>query len=172
MAVSVGGYLKRFHQATWAQGDKVVNSDFTFVIDGFEDSYLRCKQFPFPQSSTGEAVEVISVLGTKYTQAGQVDFSKQGAIAFYETVLGLTNILLIDLIASGGEFDAWVYHGTIENYIWKRRIIKCNAVIENGDLDWENRTQALLLTGNLNYHYYGEEEKGLVTTLRGVAGGI
>jgi hypothetical protein len=171
MAVSTGLYLKRFHESTWSQGDKVVNSDFTFVIDGYEDSYLRAKQFPFPQLSTGEPIEIASVLGTNYTQAGQVQFYRQGSIAFYETVLGLTNNLLVDLIAQGGEFNAWVYHGTMENYIWKRRIVKCHTMIESPDLDWENRTQPLLLTGTLHYHYYGEEEKGGVAVLDGVAGG-
>lgn len=172
MAVSVGTYLKKFHESTWSQGDKVVNSDFTLVIDGYEESYLRCKQFPVPQISTGEPVEIVTPLGTKYYQAGQVEFARQGSISLYETVLDLSNNLMIDIIKDGGEFNAWVYHGTVENFIWKRRIIKCNLNVESPDADWENRTQPLVLTGQISYHYYDEKEMGGVTTLRGEAGGV
>lgn len=171
MAVSVGSYAKSFHQATWAQGNKVIGSDYTLVIDGFESSYLLCKQFPYPQLSTGEAVEITTPLGTKYWQAGQVEFAQSGSISLYETDLGQADNLLIALIAKGGEFDAWVHHGTMEHYTSKRRIMKCNIKIDTGDTDWENRTQPLALSGTINFHYYGEQAKGDVAVLTGTAGG-
>ena len=170
MAVSTGSYLESFHQKSQAMGAKLVTSDFVLEIDGFEGNYLLTKQFPLPVLSTGEPVEVASVLGTKYTEPGQVQFYKSGSVTFYETVAGSIDSMLKAIICKGGNFNAWVYHGTPSNFTWKRRIKNCEFVIDNPDTDWESATQALLVGGTIHFHYYGEEVKGGVPHLNGGEG--
>ena len=46
MTTSNANYLKQFYDATKALGNKVVNSDFTLEIEGFEANYLLAKQCP------------------------------------------------------------------------------------------------------------------------------
>lgn len=156
MAISNAAYLKQFHDITVGLGHKSVNSDFTIAIDGFEQYYMLTKQCPWPILTASEAIEVPTVLGAAIWEKAQVKFNQQGAIAFQETVTGHIDKLLIDLITKGGEFDATIYEGTPQHFMSAKKIIKCTIQADPLDRDWENRTQVLMITGTMFYHYYGE----------------
>ena len=65
MTVSNAAYLKGFYDTTKALGAKVISSDFTFEIEGFEQNYLLCKQAPWPEMSPAGEIEATTPLGTK-----------------------------------------------------------------------------------------------------------
>lgn len=160
MTVSNAAYLKSFHDVTVGLGHKIINSDFTFEIEGFERYYMLAKQCPWPILTPTEGIEVPTVLGAALWEKGQVKFNQQGAVAFQETQLGHIDKLLIDLIAKGGEFNAKIYEGTPQKFLIAKKIIKCTIQADPIDRDWENRTQPMMITGTMFYHYYGETVPG------------
>ena len=160
MAVSTGALLKGFHDKAVALGAKIISSDFTLEIEGFESMYLLTKQCPWPILTTSEGIEIPTMLGAAMWQPGQVKVNQQGAITFNETTAGSVDNLLLKLLINGGEFNAKIYEGTPTNYLRYKAIKKCSINCEPPDRDWENRTQPLLITGNMFYHYFGEVVEG------------
>ena len=170
MAVSTGTYMEGFHRTSQAMGQKLVSSDFTLQIDGYEENYILTKQFPVPKLSVGEGIDISAPLGTKYKQRGQAIFSQTGAVTFYETVAGQIDRMLLSMICKGGSFNAWVYLGTPRNYTARYRILNCGLVMENPDADMENSTTPLTITGQIEFEYYGTKEAGNVPHLMGGEG--
>ena len=162
MAHATGNYLKGFYDSTQALGAKVVNSDFTMVIEGYEDSanYLLCKQAPWPTlTATGE-IEVSGPLGMNMFQPQQDRTGQQGQVAFYETVDGAMEKALVEMASSGKPFTCRVYEGTPDNYLRYKILRGCFLQIDPIDRDWENRSQAMLIQGTMFYHYFGEVVEG------------
>ena len=160
MTVSNSSYLKTFYDATKAIGQKVVNSDFTFEIEGFEQNYLLAKQCPWPDTSVAGEIEVPSPLGATLFEPQQIKVAKQGQVTFMETVAGSIDTMMVDIIARGGTFNAWIYEGTPTKYLRRKRIIDAFIQIDDPDRDWENRSQVLMFSGTMFYHYFGETENG------------
>lgn len=160
MTVSNAAYLKSFYDTTKALGAKVVSSDFTFEIEGFENNFLLCKQAPWPELSPAGEIEVASPLGATMWQAQQLKIAHQGPVSFMETVAGNIDKMLIDLISRGGTFNAKIYEGTPSKYLRAKRIVDCFMQLDNPDRDWENRSQILLFSGTLFFHYLGEDIAG------------
>lgn len=160
MTVSNANYLKQFHDASQALGSKVVNSDFTFEIEGFEQNYLLCKQAPWPEISPGGEIEVPTPMGAKAWQPQQVEVAQQGQISLMETVAGAIDQMMVNLITQGGTFNAKIYEGTPERHLRYKRIRDCFIQMDSTDRDWENRSQILLFSGTIFYHYFGEVESG------------
>ncbi|SFL23813.1 hypothetical protein SAMN05216302_10467 [Nitrosomonas aestuarii] len=156
MTISNPSYLKGFHDVSRAMGDKVISSDFTLEIDGFEQNYLLCKQAPWPELSSAGEIEVPMPLGAVAWQPQQAKTNLQGPISFYETVAGHIDNMLMNMIMAGGKFDATVYDGTPQRFLKAKRIKQCFMQIDSPDRDWENRAQVLLYAGTIFYHYYGE----------------
>lgn len=156
MTVSNATYLKGFYDTTKALGAKVISSDFTFEIDGFEQNYLLCKQAPWPEISPAGEIEVVTPLGATSWQPQQTKVAQQGQIALMETVAGSIDNMLVNLISRGGKFDARIYEGTPQKFLRAKRIVDCFMQIDSADRDWENRSQILLFTGTLFFHYFGE----------------
>jgi len=77
-----------------------------------------------------------------------------------ETVAGTVDKLFLDLLTSGGTFNATVYEGTPTKFLRAKRLRSCFLVLDNPDRDWENRAQILLFQGTLFYSYYGEVISG------------
>ena len=170
MAVSSGAYMKNYHETVRALSDKATADEFTLEIKGFEHTDLLIKTQFWPELSVGDPVESPSVLGTIMVQPGQVKFNFQKSIALQETNAGTISKMLIELICLGGQFDATVYHGTPDNFVEARKIKNCNMVIDMPETDFENRTQPLLFTGQINGHYYDEKITGNVPHLYGREG--
>lgn len=156
MTVSNAAYLKGFYDVTKSLGAKVISSDFTFEIDGFEQNYLLCKQAPWPEVSTAGEIEVPSMLGSAMWQPQQAKTNQQGQISLMETVVGSVDNMLVNLITRGGMFNARIYEGTPQKFLRAKRIVDCFIQVDNPDRDWENRSQILVFTGTLFFHYFGE----------------
>lgn len=156
MTVSNSEYLKGFYNVTQALGAKVVSSDFTFEIEGFEQNYLLCKQAPWAQVSVAGEIEIPMPLGSAGWQPQQAKVNHQGQIALEETVAGSIDNMLINLITRGGQFNAKIYEGTPQRFLRAKPYRNCFIQCDNPDRDWENRSQILLFTGTLFFHYFGE----------------
>ncbi|WP_320153043.1 hypothetical protein [uncultured Tolumonas sp.] len=166
MTVSLNSYLKGFYDQTKALGKKVVNSDFTFEIEGFEGNYLLSKQCPWPDVSVGGEIEVPNPLGVSSFEPQQIKIAKQGQVSFLETTAGNIDQMLINIITNGGTFNAKIYEGTPQKYLRYKRIVDCFVQIDDPDRDWENRSQILTFSGTMFYHYFGETTEGNSTDYR------
>lgn len=156
MTVSNAAYLKSFYDTTKNLGAKVISSDFTFEIEGFEQNYLLCKQAPWAELSPAGEIEVTAPLGQTIWQPQQVKTAQQGQITMMETVAGTIDNMMIELIAKGGIFNAKIYEGTPQKYLKAKRIVDCFIQLDNPDRDWENRSQIMLFSGTMFFHYFGE----------------
>lgn len=156
MTLSNAAYLKQFHETAKAQGSKVISSDFALEVEGFEFNWILTKQCPWPELSTGGEIEVSGPLGSAVWEHQQTKTNLQGAITLMETTAGSIDQMLVNLIASGGKFNAKIYEGTPEKFLRAKRIQDCFIQIDSPDRDWENRSQPLLISGTMFFHYYGE----------------
>lgn len=163
MTVSNASYLKTFYDGTTALGAKVVNSDFCFEIEGFEGKYLLCKQAPWPELSPAGEIEIMTPLGATMWQPQQLKVALQGQISMYENIAGDIDQMLVDLITRNGTyangattFNAKIYEGTPKKFLRIKRIIDAFIQMDTPDRDWENRSQPLMFSGTIFYHYFGE----------------
>jgi hypothetical protein len=157
MTVSSGALLKSIHNATAAMGDKVVSSDATFEIEGFEDISLLIKQFPWPQLTSGGEIEVPTPLGAAMWQSQQIKVHQQGQVTFMETRLGHIAEFFERVLLTGGKFNAKVYEGIPTDFSRVCPIRNAFVVLDNPDRDWENRSQIMTISGTIFFHYYGTE---------------
>lgn len=167
MALSTANYLKSLADSIQASGQKAISSDFTFEIEGFEQNYLLIKQFPWPAFSSAGEIEVAAPMGMALWQPQQGKVNLQGSVTLQETVAGAIDSMLIGLIARGGIFNAKIYHGTPTHYISYKPIYDAFFQIDNADTDFENRSQVLVFSGTLFFHYFGEIVAGNVNSLNG-----
>ncbi len=156
MTLSVGAQLRAFFNTGMALGAKAVSSDFALAIDGFEQYWMLCKQAPWPELSTAGELAIPGPLGSETWDAQQLKINGQGAISFMETTAGSIDQMLVQLITTGGKFNAKIYEGTPEKFIRAKRITDCFIQMDSADRDWENRSQILMFSGTLFYHYFGE----------------
>jgi hypothetical protein len=156
MTVSSEAYLKGVFDSTTALGDKIVSSDAMFVIEGYENLSILCKQFPWPVLTPQGEIEVPGPSGTKTFQPQQINTAMQGPVSFFETKEGAVQKMIREINANGGRFDARVYEGTVENHSSSARIKQAFFQMDSPDRDFENRAQLLMITGTLFYHYHGE----------------
>ena len=131
MAISTADYLKGFYDSTRAMGEKVISSDFTFEIEGFEGTYLLAKQCPWPELSTTGEIEISTPMGATMFQPQQVKVAQQGQVSFYETVAGDIQDTMVQILANGGLFNAWIYEGTPDRYIRRKHIVDCFIQMDN-----------------------------------------
>lgn len=161
MAVNTGNYLKSFFDQTTALGEKVISSDFTLVIEGFENIHLLCKQAPWPELSPMGEIEISTPLGSMMYQPQQVKTADQGQVSFYETTAGDIDQALVNLLTNNKcRFNAWIYEGTPEHFLRRKYIRSAFIQLDAPDRDWENRSQPLMFSGTMFYHYFGETEEG------------
>jgi hypothetical protein len=165
MTVSNAQYLKSLYDQTQALGEKAISSDFALEIEGFEAMWLLAKQCPWPTLSPAGEIEVATPLGAAKWQAQQLKINQQGQVSLMETVRGNVNAMLLGLLSRRGTFNAKIYEGTPKSFLRAKRIHDCFLVLDNPDRDWENRSQVLMFTGTLFFHYIGDDIPGNVTTL-------
>lgn len=163
MTVSNAAYMKGFYEDTKALGAKVVNSDFTLEIEGFEGNYLLAKQCPWPELSPAGEIEIPTPLGAAMFQPQQIKFNQQGQVSLMETIAGTVDKMMVDLITRGGvyanggaTFNAKIYEGTPQKYLRYKRIQDCFIQFDNPDRDFENRSQILIFSGTMFFHYFGD----------------
>lgn len=160
MTVLAAQILKGMYSQARALGDKAINSDFTFEIAGHEGLYLLCKQAPHAMISPAGEIEIYLPNGQKAWQPQTVETALQGAISFYETTAGSVQKFLREIVAIGGIFDGRLYEGTPDRYTRYHPYLNCFFQVDQGDRDWENRSQVLAISGTLFYHYFGDPVEG------------
>ena len=160
MSVSSAEYLKGFYNTARALGNKSVNSDAYFEIEGHEDLALLTKQFPFPTLGVAGEIEIAMPMGATMWQEQQLKIAQQGQISFTETVTGRVQKFLEDIVAKGGRFQATVYEGTPDRFSRAYKLRDCFFQPDNPDRDWENRSQVTLINGTLFFHFLGEKILG------------
>lgn len=160
MTVSTSSYLKTHYDAARAIGAKAISSDFAVEIEGFEQTWLLTKQFPWPVSSVQGEIEVSGPLGAVSYQPQQIKIAHQGQISLMETAAGSIDNMLATILARGGTFNAKVYEGTPQKYLRVKPIVDAFIQVDDPDRDWENRSQILLFTGTIFFHYFGATEPG------------
>ena len=148
--------MKEVFDQTMALGDKVISSDFTVVLEGFEGMSVLFKQFPVPVLSSAGEIEVPGPMGTKTWQPQQVATGLQGAVSVMETKQNHVRKMNDAILANGGRFEARVYEGTPESNTGSYRIKKAFFVWDQQDRDTENRSQVVLQSGTVFFHYHGE----------------
>jgi hypothetical protein len=158
MTISSNMYLKGAFTATKALGDKAISSDAMLEIVGFEGMSLLIKSFPWPVLSSGGEIETPMPLGQAMYQPQQIKTHMSGGVTIMETVDGKVSDMLVNLLAKGGVFDAHAYEGTPQNHTRVKPLYGCFFVIDPAERDWENRSQQLNMTGQLHYHYFGDDE--------------
>ncbi len=163
MSVSAPEVLRGYYNAIKALGDKSVNSDAYFEIEGYESLSLLIKQFPWPIMGPAGEIELPTPMGGKMWQPQQLNNALQGQISFTETRSGMVQRFLSDVVAkSGGIFQAKVYEGTPDRFTRAVRLRDCFFQPDSTDRDWENRSQVTLINGTLFFHYFGETLPGAV----------
>ena len=125
------------------------------------------KQAPWAELSPQGEIEIPMPMGSKMWQPQQVSPAQQGQIAIFETIDQRIDNMMIDLISNSGAyrgahgtFNCWIYEGTVDKYIVRKRYLDCFCQMDPLDRDWENRSQPLMWSGTLFFHYFGEKEKG------------
>ncbi|MBX9899403.1 MAG: hypothetical protein K2Y28_01350 [Burkholderiaceae bacterium] len=160
MTVSALNTLKGLYNSVRAMGDKAVSSDSAFEIEGYEGMWLLTKQFPFPVSSSQGEIEIPMPMGMNSAQPQQAKIYHQGQVTFFETTAGHISGLMLNLLRSGGRFNAKIYEGTPDSFLKAKRVVDCFLVMDDPDRDWENRAQVLTISGTIHYHFFGEEIAG------------
>lgn len=158
MSVNSPEYLKELFDQQMALGDKAISSDFTVVLDGFENLMILFKQFPTPVLSSQGEIEVPGPMGTKVWQMQQVATALQGPVAMFETKRQDFRKMQRQLISKGGVIASGrVYEGTPQNNTGSYRIKNIGFVWDTLDRDVENRTQVVTPTGTVFYHFHDED---------------
>jgi hypothetical protein len=160
MSVKSAAYLKSLYGNTRALGDKAISSDATFEIVGYENLFLLAKQFPQPELSPAGEIEIPMPWGGSMWQPQQLKVNQQGSVTFMETVNGTVENFMKSIVANGGKFDAWVYQGTPDKFSRKHKLLDCFFQADNPDRDMENKSQILMISGTLFFHYFGDTEQG------------
>lgn len=155
--ISTGAYQKSLHASSAALGAKIVSSDATLIIEGFEGLFHLTMEFPSPFLSPGDAIEVPGPLGTMTWQPSQVKTAQQSSISFLETVGGHTLSMFESMIGNGGTFNAKVYEGTPDNYLRVARLYNCMITIDPTTRTAEGRSELIRYSGTMSYLYFGSE---------------
>lgn len=160
MTVSNADFLKGMYNATRLLGDKAISSDATLEIEGHADLLLLTKQFPWPEIGSAGEIEVATPMGAAMWQPQQLKVNQQGQLALMETTGGRIQQFMEDVIKTGGRFNATVYEGTPEHFYRGYKLMDCFFQPDNPDRDWENRSQIVLITGTMFFHFFGEKLPG------------
>lgn len=160
MSISSNEVLKGFHNLAKAVGDKSMNSDAFFEIEGYPASGILIKQFPWPVITPAGEAEMAGPMGSAFWQPQQLKTNQQGQVTIHETVTGAAQQLLTDIVSKGGRFNATVYEGSPDKFWRAVKIRDAFIVLDPVDRDWENRSQVTAFSGTLFFHYFGETLPG------------
>lgn len=167
MALSSAAFLKEHVNLTQTMGENATNSDATLVIDGYEKFFIKVKSFPDPTGGISEPVVVPLPLGNETNKPAQAKTSFSGSATFIETEDRAIEKMLTQIKKDGGYFDAWIYHGTPDKYVNRKRIKHCFVTMQPAQRDFQSNTEVYLLEGEITGNYFGEIEKGNIETLMG-----
>lgn len=150
----------KMFQGAVALGEIAISSEYVMIPDDYPEMQLLVKQFNVPYANPEDVIEVPMVGGqTSHTpQISKTDF--KGAIAFKETVAGHVRKFLEKVgaertVSQRSYFNFTIYQGTPENHtnVWHCKHA-CLFGFEPLEVDFENRGQLSILTGQIAYHYF------------------
>lgn len=160
MANNSLGDAKKMYDKSIAAGQVAISSDFSLQIAGHEDLWVLTKQCPWAEAGSAGEIDVAMPIGFNRWEKQQQKIAMQGPLAFYETQKHTIEQAFLDILATSGinagKFDCIVYHGVPERHVGGKRYTGCFFVPDSPDTDWENRSQVLMISGTLFYHYFGE----------------
>lgn len=169
MTVNTGAFLHNTYNIAQSIGTDATNSDATLVIIGRENLHVKIKSFPDPTSLPAEPIVVPLPLGNETNKPGQAKTSFSGSASFVETEDRVIERTFTEIkFETGGYFDAWLYHGTPDKFVNRKKLRNCffamGAPVQR---DFQSNTEILLLEGDITGNYFGEIEEGNVKTLMG-----
>ena len=169
MSQATSAFLKGQYGIKQAMAPDAAASDATLVIDGYENFYIKAKSFPDPNSGIPANIEVPMPLGNKSYKVSQAQTAFTGSATFIETEKGDVQNMFDEIkFNTGGYFDAWIYTGTPDKYVMRKRIIGCFfEQASPATRDMQSNTELLQLEGELTGNYFSEIELGNVDTLEG-----
>lgn len=156
MTVNSHAVLSSTFQNIQDLGRKASTADAVLVIHGHEKIQLLFKQFPWPVATVKDAMEFFGPNGQAMGQPQNTKTKFEGPVGIYEVQPGTVGQELIDLIESGGVFDATAYAGRPEDHAYTRELKGCFLVMDTPDRDWENDTP-LLLAGTMHFHWFANK---------------
>ncbi|WP_322977466.1 hypothetical protein [Acinetobacter pittii] len=120
---------------------------------------LLFKTYPRPIVTNNESAEVSYAGGLLAHVPGVPKTSYEGAVTMTETETGQIADFAELLMSQGGTTNCILYDGRINRWTKAHELIDCAFTFEPGDLDSENRSSVLTISGNMKYMYFGQNAK-------------
>ena len=157
MSVSPADLLAKNYKTAQALGNKEVQCDAYFEIEGFEELKFLAKTFPRPVLASAGVIESYLTGGIKTQSPQQLQVAQTHEVSFYVTRGGQVEKALNQLNNSGGIFQATVHLGQVDSPYASYPLTNCFlAEISPLDQDVEGVSQHVMMSGTLYYHYFGE----------------
>lgn len=147
-----------------ALGELALSCEYLMVIDAHPHLRYLTKGFALPLPSAEDKVEVTLAGGlvTHTSPMAKTDYTH--GLTMIETVSGhimelFESVAYERSINQRGKFDFTIYQGTPEKHTRKWR---CTHGLLHGfdapEIDGENRTQIMMVQGQISYHCFGSEK--------------
>lgn len=160
MSVLPADLLAKNYKTAKALGQKEVQCDAYFEIEGHEELKFLAKTFPRPVLASAGVIESYLPNGIKIGQPQQLLTLQSHEVSFYCTKGGATEKAINSLNNSGGIFQSTVHLGQVDNPYASYPLTDCFiAEISPLDHDVEGVGQLVIMSGTLYYHYFGERKE-------------
>lgn len=153
-----------------ALGSAMLSCNGMLVPVGMPHYALLIKSFPRPVITRNDPAEVSYAGGL---QTGVVSTPKtyyEGQLTLIETDSG-QGLAFAEWANAVGEHDFIMYDGRIDRHMRSHQLLKCKVILEPSEIDGENRSTILTMTGSIKYNYFGttvhkSEASGKVKDMR------
>jgi len=141
--------------AVQQMGAHLLGSQGMLVPRGLEDLRFYIKTCPRPIVTNGDPAEVHYAGGYSSHVPGIPQTRFSGGFSMYETEAGHAQMLAEYIVASGGLIDCDYYDGRSDKFTRVYELLNCAMRFEPTDFDTENRSQAMIVSGTMDYNYFG-----------------
>lgn len=162
------------YDAAKALGSPLIKSNGMLVLDHLDEFRFMLIGFQFPIATGNEAAEVSYAGGLQAAVPSTPKTLFQSSLMVVETEEGAAQDLA-ELIVSMGKVDGWAYYGRPDNYTRRFKLKDMVITFEGGpEYEAESRSTTTQVTGNMQYHYFGQNESlgGGVSSPKGRVGGL
>lgn len=149
------------YEATLAAGVNALACDFSFSLDGFENTYVGIKEFPIPVLTQKESVVVALPGGGERAVNSSIQNLYDSNLTIYENDKGTMAAMLaaIAQLPKSHRQHGWVYNGDPKNWTRRHRIKDIHFVTDTPTGDFEGQSQTLNLSVSIKYAYFFEIQK-------------
>lgn len=137
-----------------ALGSAMLGCNGMLIPVGMPQYALLIKAFPRPVITRNEPAEVNYAGGM---QTGVVSTPKtyyEGSITLIETDSG-QGLAFAEWANAIGEHDFIMYDGRIDRHMRSHQMFNAKVTLEPFDMDGENRSTIVTMTGTIKYNYFG-----------------